>query len=71
MSFLISCPTEQSHTAPVLSVEAVKIILGEEEGGREGGREGGGKEGVRAKGEKEGRRERGRKTAGREEGMEG
>ena len=51
LSFLIRCPAEQSHTAPVLSVEAVKIILGEEEGGREkegereGERRGGGRKG--------------------------
>ena len=59
MSFLICCPAEQSHTAPVLSVEAVKIILGEEEGGREGGREGeGGRKGGREKGGGGGRKGR-------------
>ena len=37
LSFLTRWPTEQSHTAPVLSVDDVKIKLGRE--GRKGGRE--------------------------------
>ena len=65
MSFLIRCPAEQSHTAPVLSVEAVKIILGEEEGGREGGRKG--MEG----GRREGGREENRWEGGGDEGKRG